>query len=93
MNIWEKMDEHEGVKKPLETTGYTRFGPRERSIYSLPVSTSTWFCIILLLIIPFINIISLLVMAYSEGINENLKYFARALLIWSILAFIVFIIF
>lgn len=93
MNNWEKMDEHDGVKKPVEASGYSRFGPRDRSIYTLPVSTSTWFWLIFLLVIPIVNIIALLIMVLSDNINENIKNYARASLIWVAIGLFLVIIF
>ncbi len=47
------------------------------------VKTSTFFWMILLLAVPFVNLILLLIWSFSEKININRRNFARAALIWS----------
>ncbi len=44
------------------------------------VSTGTWIVIIIIMLIPFINIISIFIMAFSD-MNTNIKNFAKAELI------------
>ncbi|SHJ81155.1 hypothetical protein SAMN02745248_00999 [Hathewaya proteolytica DSM 3090] len=44
------------------------------------VSIGTWIAILILTAIPILNIIGLLVMAFSQG-NKNIKNFAKATLL------------
>ncbi len=47
------------------------------------VKTSTFFWMILILAIPFVNLIMLLIWSFSEKINKNKRNFSRAALIWA----------
>lgn len=51
------------------------------------VSMGLWLGIIILLALPFINFISLLILAFID-VNQNIKNFARASLILLVIGFI-----
>ncbi|MDD3626361.1 MAG: hypothetical protein PHV06_03500 [bacterium] len=53
-----------------------------------PVSTGDWFLTMLLMCIPFINIILLFVWAFSGGTNPSKSNWAKATLIWMLIAFV-----
>lgn len=55
--------------------------------YNKPFKTSTFFWTQVVLLIPFLNIILLLVWAFREHSNANRKSYARSILLW-ILVFI-----
>lgn len=48
------------------------------------MSVSEWFVTLLLVSIPVVNIILLLVWAFSSGTNINKQNFAKATLLWMI---------
>ena len=93
MNNWERLDEIEGVKKQVEVkpSGDTKFGPRYSPKYQTPVPVSTWFWLNLLIAIPIVNIIALLLMAFSGSLNENIQNFAKAALIWMLIGIVIYI--
>ncbi len=47
-----------------------------------PFSTGGFFLVQLAMIIPFVNIILLLVFAFSGSMNVNLQSYSKAILIW-----------
>ena len=47
-----------------------------------PFSTGGFFLIQLALMIPFVNVILLLIFAFSGSMNINLQNYSRAILIW-----------
>ncbi len=47
-----------------------------------PFSTGGFFLIQLALMIPFVNVILLLIFAFSGSMNINLQNYSRAVLIW-----------
>ena len=73
---------------------YQQTTPRQTAVQTVaaePVSkvvgTGTYFALMLLYALPIIGIISVIVMA-SKAKNKNLKNFAKANLIWAIIAVI-----
>ncbi|GEL78355.1 hypothetical protein [Tenuibacillus multivorans] len=56
------------------------------------VSIGTWILILILTAIPFINIIALLVLAFGSH-NENLKNYAKAVLILMVIVILLSIFF
>lgn len=52
------------------------------------VSTGTWIIIMVIMFIPFINIIAMFIMAFTD-MNTNLKNFAKAELILFIIIFLI----
>ncbi len=55
----------------------------KNSVVAPPVKTSTYFWMILLMLIPGVNIVMLLIWSFSEKININRRNFSRAALIWA----------
>jgi uncharacterized membrane protein len=51
-----------------------------------PFSTGGFFLVQLALMIPFVNIILLLVFAFSGSMNVNLQNYSKAVLIWMLIA-------
>lgn len=47
-----------------------------------PFSTGGFFLVQLALMIPFVNVILLLVFAFSGSMNVNLQNYSKAMLIW-----------
>ncbi|MCD4706448.1 MAG: hypothetical protein K8S62_01770 [Candidatus Sabulitectum sp.] len=47
-----------------------------------PFSTGGFFLVQLALMVPFVNIILLLVFAFSGSMNVNLQNYSKAMLIW-----------
>ncbi len=63
------------------------------------VKTSTYFWMMLAMMVPGVNLVMLLIWSFSEKINQNRRNFSRAALIWlgigivfSIISLIIFII-
>ncbi len=54
------------------------------------VGTGAYFGLMLLFALPIIGILSVIIMSFAAK-NKNIKHFARANLIWSIIAFVLFI--
>ncbi len=52
------------------------------------VRTSEWFVTLLVLSIPVIGVIMLFLWSFSDETNPNKKNWARAVLLWLLLAFI-----
>ena len=50
-----------------------------------PFSTGGFFLVQLALMIPFLNIILLLVFAFSGSMNVNLQNYSKAMLIWMLI--------
>jgi len=57
-----------------------------------PFSTGGFFLVQLGLMIPFVNIILLLIFAFSGSMNVNLQNFSKAVLIWMLIGFVVAVI-
>ncbi len=53
------------------------------SRHDAPVKTSTYFWMMLVMAIPFVNLIMLLIWSFSEKINLSRRNFSRAALIWA----------
>lgn len=51
-----------------------------------PFSTGGFFLVQLALMIPFVNIILLLIFAFSGSMNVNLQNYSKAVLIWMLIA-------
>lgn len=56
------------------------------------VSVGSWVVILIILAIPIVNIIALLIMAFSQG-NMNIKNFAKASLILMVIPLALIILF
>lgn len=56
------------------------------------VSVGSWVVILIILAIPIVNIIALLIMAFSQG-NMNIKNFAKASLILMVIPLTLIILF
>lgn len=55
------------------------------------VSTGTWIVIMIIMVIPFINIIAMFIMAFTD-MNTNIKNFAKAeLILFTIIFAIIFL--
>lgn len=50
-----------------------------------PFSTGGFFLVQLALMIPFVNLILLLVFAFGGSVNVNLQNYSRAILIWMLI--------
>lgn len=50
-----------------------------------PFSTGGFFLVQLALMVPFVNLILLLVFAFSGSVNVNLQNYSKAILIWSLI--------
>ncbi len=50
-----------------------------------PFSTGGFFLVQLALMIPFVNLILLLVFAFSGSMNVNLQNYSKAVLIWMLI--------
>ncbi len=50
-----------------------------------PFSTGGFFLVQLALMIPFVNLILLLVFAFSGSMNVNLQNYSKAILIWALI--------
>lgn len=55
------------------------------------MTTGDWFVTQLLLAIPIVNIILLLVWGFSSSGNHNRRNFARATMVWVVIAFVLFV--
>ena len=58
-----------------------------------PVSTTEWFILYLIMLVPIFNLIKLIVMAGDKDINPILSNWAKAVLIFMCIAFILGIVF
>lgn len=62
----------------------------------MPLSTASFFFMQVLFLIPFVNIILLLVWSFNKNTNSNRRAFARSILIWfltfSIILLFIFIV-
>ena len=56
------------------------------------VSTGTWIVIMIIMVIPFINIIAMFIMAFTD-MNTNIKNFAKAELILFTIIFVIIFLF
>lgn len=54
------------------------------------VKTSDWVITLLLLAIPLVNIIMLFVWAFGSGTNPSKANFAKAALIWALIAIVIY---
>ncbi len=50
-----------------------------------PFSTGGFFLVQLVMMIPFVNLILLLVFAFSGSMNVNLQNYSKAILIWMLI--------
>ncbi len=50
-----------------------------------PFSTGGFFLVQLAMMIPFVNLILLLVFAFSGSMNVNLQNYSKAILIWALI--------
>ena len=50
-----------------------------------PFSTGGFFLVQLALMVPFVNLILLLVFAFSGSVNVNLQNYSKAILIWMLI--------
>lgn len=50
-----------------------------------PFSTGGFFLVQLAMVIPFVNVILLLIFAFSGSMNLNLQNYSRAILIWMLI--------
>ncbi len=67
----------------------TPVSPEKRAFSTLPLTpaakpltTGNYFVMLLIQIIPVLNIIMLLIWAFSKKSNLNRKHYARAILLW-----------
>ncbi|MCP4180939.1 MAG: hypothetical protein GY756_24515 [bacterium] len=51
------------------------------------MSVGDWFLTLLILAIPFVNIIMYLIWAFSGNTNINRRNFCRASIIWAVIIF------
>lgn len=56
------------------------------------LSTADWLITILLLVIPFVNLIMLLVWSFRKSTNQNKSNFSKALLIWFLISVVLLLI-
>lgn len=54
--------------------------------YIKPLTTTNFFLIQLLFLIPILNVFFIIYWSLKNGINDNLKAYARSMLIWLIIA-------
>ncbi len=72
------------------------YNPPVQTVYAPPVpnttnkvvSTGAYFGLMLLFALPIIGFIACIIMAFAPR-NKNIKHFARAMLIWMIIAFVI----
>lgn len=57
------------------------------------MTTGDWFVTQLLLAIPVVNIVLLLVWGFSSSGNHNRRNFARATMVWWLIALVAFVFF
>jgi hypothetical protein len=58
-----------------------------------PMSLRSYMISILLLVIPFLNIVMVLIWSFGRNVNRNQKNFARAFLIYMVIIFVLSLIF
>lgn len=59
----------------------------EKDNESTPVlSTADWLITILLLLIPFVNLVMLLIWSFRKSTNQNKSNFSKAVLIWLLIS-------
>jgi len=59
-----------------------------------PVLTvKNWMLTLLLLMIPIVNIVMLFVWAFGGGTNPNKQNYAKASLLWALIALVLYLIF
>ncbi|TVQ41291.1 MAG: hypothetical protein EA370_02445 [Wenzhouxiangella sp.] len=58
-----------------------------------PVSVGNWMLTILIMAIPLVNLIMLLVWAFSSGTPESKSNWAKATLIWMLILIVVSVLF
>ncbi len=61
-------------------------------LQSKTVGTGEWVLTLFLTFIPLVNLIMLLIWAFSSGTAPSKKNWARANLIWMLIAFVLFLI-
>ncbi|PIE52853.1 hypothetical protein CSA37_04215 [Candidatus Fermentibacteria bacterium] len=57
-----------------------------------PFSTGGFFLVQLVLLIPVVNLILLLIFAFSGSMNVNLQNYSRAMLIWTLIGVVITIV-
>jgi len=67
----------------------TVYAPPAPDPASKVVGTGTYFGLILLFALPVIGLIACIIMAFAPK-NRNIKHFARAMLIWTVIALVLF---
>jgi len=50
-----------------------------------PFSTGGFFLVQLALMVPFVNLVLLLIFAFSGSVNVNLQNYSKAILIWMLI--------
>lgn len=56
-----------------------------------PLSTATFFFLQVLFSIPVVNLVFILYWSIKKDINENLKSYARSMLIWAVIFFVILV--
>ena len=69
------------------------YGPSYQTPPAPPVTTGDWFVTMLLLVIPFVNLILLFVWAFSGGTNPSKANWAKATLIWMVIGIVLWVFF
>ena len=57
--------------------------------FTKPLSTANFFFTQILFLIPILNIFFMIYWSFKKDINENLRSYARSMLIWTIIAAII----
>ncbi len=65
----------------------------ERVVHYPPISLFEWMLTLLVLTIPVLNLIMLVIWAFGTGQNPTRVNFARAVLLWMLIGFILGILF
>lgn len=74
------MNLYEHDPKNFHNNNYSNIDMRNSGSDDDVISIGTWILLLIVLAIPFVNIIGLLVMAFGAR-NENIKNFGKAILI------------
>ena len=75
--------------QPQYQQQYQQYPPRQISFDKKATSTGQWMLTLFLVCIPVVNIILLLVWAFSSSTERSKKNWARANIIWAIIGIIV----
>lgn len=76
-------------KNHSESCNSSTYNPDKNSLstrYSKPLTTANFFLIQVLFLIPILNIFFIIYWSLKNDINDNLKAYARSMLIWLIIA-------